>query len=344
MDADIKAEFVHSLRDNELTSSYLLDSEFISSTSYLKDERIIRKAQADLAINGYQEFRSHCGNSYVSETTNGGRFLASVKMVFANVEVKDKFTVGLEAIPLKNARLGLGVEKLSAKEKENSHMEIKLYQEGGRLSSLKNAVKSINPVSCKLSEWETCESLLKNIIDYSLNDFSKDVENGYTNVIGFKTSPYKIEHLKLDQTFRKQRDEYIRLIEETLKLADRVELILSSQSHKLTLNKKMAYNDILNDLKTRRDELFYNFTTCLKSKSNDINCVDPSSLDVPSLNKELIYEKILWANGPTVGGAAGKNHNLACNNFIQGSTEAKAMARSNRCSLRRRQQHKNGCL
>ena len=52
MDADIKAEFVQ-LKSNELTSSYLLDSEFISSTSYLKDERIM-KSSSRPSVNGYQ--------------------------------------------------------------------------------------------------------------------------------------------------------------------------------------------------------------------------------------------------------------------------------------------------
>ena len=130
MNADLKAEFLRSLKNNNLTSSYLLKSEFIGSASFLVDDRLTRKAQANLSFNGYADFRAQCGDSFISESTNGGRFLAAVKMFFANNEIKNKFSMGLGDIPLGNSRFRVGVEKLSNEEKENSHMEIRLYQEG----------------------------------------------------------------------------------------------------------------------------------------------------------------------------------------------------------------------
>lgn len=318
MNADLKAEFLRSLKNNKLTSSYLLKSEFIGSASFLVDDRLTRKAQANLSFNGYADFRAQCGDSFISESTNGGRFLAAVKMFFANQEIKNKFSMGLGDMPLGNSRFRIGVEKLTTKEKENSHMEIKLYQEGGRLSSLKHAVKSINTISCKLSEWKKCEELLKNIIDYSLHNFPRDVENGFTNIIRFKTKPYKISHLKMDKRFRRNRDAYVKMIEDTLEAKDQIRLILSSKLHKLTQKKINALQTASESLTTRRDELFATLASCLDSKFNDLGCMDPDSIDLPSIDKSLITDPILWANGPAIGGSYGKPHSLACANHING--------------------------
>ena len=191
------------------------------------------------------DFRAQCGDSFISESTNGGRFLAAVKMFFANNEIKINFPWVLEIYHSVIVGFCVGVEKLSNEEKENPHMEIRLYQEGGRLSSLKHAVKSINTISCKLSEWKKCEELLKNIIDYSLHNFPRDVENGFTNVIRFKTKPYKISHLKIDKRFRKNRDTYVKMIEDTLEAKDQIRLILSSKLHKLTQKKIMHYRQLV---------------------------------------------------------------------------------------------------
>ena len=74
------------------------------------------------------------------------------------------------------------------------------------------------------------KSYFKNIIDYSLHNFPRDVENGFTNVIRFtRIKPYKISHLKIDKRFRKNRDTYVKMIEDTLDLKDQIRLILSSK-------------------------------------------------------------------------------------------------------------------
>ena len=257
-------------------------------------------------------------NQYVNETVNGGRFLASVKMVFASKIVKDKFELSVGAIPLKNARLKAGIEKLNAKEKENSSMEVRVFQEGGKLSSLKHAIKSTNPVNCKLSEWKKCEQLLQNLIDYSTNVFSKDIENGHTNVISFKTANYKVEHFPFNKKFIKDRNKYVSLISKSLKDTNDIETLLMSAKYALGANKKKALKSVLDDLKENREILYQNFSVCLSSRANKIRCEEPSKLGLNKIDRQAINFDARVISGPGVGGMGGSIYSLSCPNYIRG--------------------------
>ena len=46
--------------------------------------------------------------------------------------------------------------------------------------------------------------------------------------------------------------------------------------------------------------------------------MDPDSIDLPSIDKSLITDPILWANGPAIGGSYGKPHSLPRANHING--------------------------
>ena len=74
INADAKAQFTRDLYDSELTSTYLLNAEFISQTSFLIDSKLKDSASQLMHDRGYNAFREKCGNSYVTTSDKGEDF------------------------------------------------------------------------------------------------------------------------------------------------------------------------------------------------------------------------------------------------------------------------------
>ncbi len=134
--------------------------------------------QADLLHKpGALNFDLICGNDFVKQYSRGAMLIASLKIVFASLQDKERFESATKA--------GLGnlfsaseqVSNIASEYHLAGTVQVLAYQMGGdpgRLSKILSNGKSIT--SCSLKDMKACQQVAQNIVDYAAQDFSTQVQ------------------------------------------------------------------------------------------------------------------------------------------------------------------------
>ena len=176
--------FVLRARDSSRSATYLLRSSVTTRKEVLTNPHPV----TGLTEVGDDFFRSKCGTQYVSLIESGGELHVGIKFSFVNSHHREQFEAGGAITSI--AGLGAHVKSLQADVKKNASVEIFFHQVGGKLQELDHMFKSQDVAACSLENFAVCEGLIRDLWDYSTDQFAKAVEAGQPQVISFRTSDY----------------------------------------------------------------------------------------------------------------------------------------------------------
>lgn len=286
------AKFAIRARDTNYSSTYILKNYVATKRFYLKNPEIIDN------LDEREDFRSKCGNEYISLVTQGGRLYVGIKFSFSNSRFKELFDAGGAIKTITG--LGAHIDSLTKQVRQNSSVEIFYHQVGGNISELNSMFESSEIIACSLDNFDVCEGLLEGIWNYSSDTFVKAVMSGKDQTIGFERSSYpgvpitnesvdvKKQRLLILEALDQQHydlDYFVGLKGKTNKYKD-----FSDRDLNILISKTLSNIRTLKDsviLSFERSELFL--------KNNTINKLNIYMLSFPVLKKDYLkYPRILW--------------------------------------------------
>lgn len=184
-------EFTYGLAKGYAKASALSSSQSTErSLSYIMYTKYITKVKRTLnaaTLEGYD--RERCGDQFVSSIGFGAEMLVSVQFSFASSKLKETFQLSAGGSFSDIGKIKTTVKTFDERLKEHTTIKITRSSLGDDLNHLKDIFDGADFVTCSLKEFNKCERLITDIVNYSKDQLAK-AAIASTTAIDFETSPY----------------------------------------------------------------------------------------------------------------------------------------------------------
>lgn len=319
---DPKAKFTLQLRDTELSESYILTADYVTSTRFYTKVEIQpeRLARAQGGKEQQLDFRRHCGDQFINQVDMGGKLRVLVKFRFSNKGVKEVFNFSAN-IQNNTATPEFNSHQLSEDERNHSYVDISFYQEGGDISRLGTEVSMGSTMECSLASWEACKQFIIGLVGYSIGSFPQDVKSGLARAIAYRTTAYDeiiLPGMSEEARIRKQATA-LELERQHYDLT-KTRMILAHPDNYGINDRKMQLESIASSLARNIEKLQTNITQCIEFREDEQRCVDVSALSLENYDPTRLVAGSARVEGPSLGNTRGEMYQRTCNNLMVGAS------------------------
>jgi len=182
------SEFAIKHQETKLSKSMVLKSEILSHQQF-NQQGLNAFGQGKLD-DGTQCFISACGDNFIYQADVGGKLFVAMKFDFTSEEHKKTFFSSL-GVSYDMVDVKATVNKLNQSTIKGGSLTLSAHQIGGDTTKLGNVFgNSSNFINCSfMDNLTSCETAMKNAIDYARNGFANSV-NTHTQVLNFKSMSY----------------------------------------------------------------------------------------------------------------------------------------------------------
>ena len=170
----VDANYFNSIKETQYNYSinyYFKISQQVAFTYDLNPKTILNETGKGIYNDGNNDkFRIFCGDRLINSYSEGAGLVFSVVFEFKNKEDKTEFKTKIHASAGSFASLTTDINKGKIKTSKNTNIKITAHQFGGNPVEL-SKILSANIASCDLDNLDNCNEVIKQLINYSSNDF-----------------------------------------------------------------------------------------------------------------------------------------------------------------------------
>jgi hypothetical protein len=174
--ADIPQVFNNFLQDNDLAESFVYESEYVFKSKHAnpQEEGLFHPNLNDYGkqawLDGADNFRAQCGDSYVSEANYGAKIYIAFQFHFLTKQDKDNFDAQFSPYFSHLDEFLVQLQKHPGEASDSVH--VMADQEGGDTEALDNLFTSTSPTIknsqtlCPLNNLKNCTDLMNRLVEY----------------------------------------------------------------------------------------------------------------------------------------------------------------------------------
>lgn len=132
--------------------------------------------------NNPEQWSQTCGDYYTVAKSYGGKIFFSIRIDFKSKDARDKFSARFK-FTSKLLDIGASIDKFKHEFSQNTEVKVSALQLGGDVTKLSNIFHGSSQVNsddasyafvkCSFSDFQSCQTVLKNAISYGTHDFPK---------------------------------------------------------------------------------------------------------------------------------------------------------------------------